>query len=449
MSNSVLDGIMGLAVADALGVPVEFNSRNELTRYPVMGMRSFGTYNQPKGTWSDDTSLTLCLAESLTKTLDYDNIMKNFINWFDKGDYTAHGDVFDIGNTTKESLIRYTKGISPLKCGGNNENDNGNGSLMRILPLIFYLQSEFGLNFKDNKEGEIFDIIHNISSLTHRHKRSHIACGIYIFIASKLLTGKDKEIAVDSGVHDALEYYKKQEEYQIELSYFNRIGSKDFKNVLAHDIKSSGYVIDTLEAAIWCLLNTDDYKSCVLEAVNLGDDTDTVAAVAGGLAGILYGYKSIPNDWLEAIVKREYIEELCGNLNTSLTTKSVEKLVKYIPYLETAGEKNIYSYSVNNKNTDNIYNFGSPVYEDKLVEFIDEVYGTNLISYNYLTVIKNVTKGTGTIETFIVTADIKLLKAILTLYIRQERFNEGLWKIAVRDKLFLKIINRFREILDI
>lgn len=449
MSNSVLDGIMGLAVADALGVPVEFNSRNELTRYPVMGMRSFGTYNQPKGTWSDDTSLTLCLAESLTKTLDYDNIMKNFINWFDKGDYTAHGDVFDIGNTTKESLIRYTKGISPLKCGGNNENDNGNGSLMRILPLIFYLQSEFGLNFKDNKEGEIFDIIHNISSLTHRHKRSHIACGIYIFIASKLLTGKDKEIAVDSGVHDALEYYKKQEEYQIELSYFNRIGSKDFKNVLAHDIKSSGYVIDTLEAAIWCLLNTDDYKSCVLEAVNLGDDTDTVAAVAGGLAGILYGYKSIPNDWLEAIVKREYIEELCGNLNTSLTTKSVEKLVKYIPYLETAGEKNIYSYSVNNKNTDNIYNFGSPVYDDKLAEFIDEVYGTNLISYNYLTVIKNVTKGTDTIETFIVTADIKLLKAILTLYIRQERFNEGLWKIAVRDKLFLKIINRFREILDI
>mgnify|MGYP000873202615 CR=1 FL=1 len=118
MSNIVLDGIMGLCVADALGVPVEFTSREVLRKNPVAGMRSYGTYNQPAGTWSDDTSMTLCLADSLSKGLGYNDIMRRFIMWFEEGKYTPHGEVFDVGNATRKALVRFLSGSAPLECGG-------------------------------------------------------------------------------------------------------------------------------------------------------------------------------------------------------------------------------------------------------------------------------------------------------------------------------------------
>lgn len=320
MSNVVLDGVMGLAVADALGLPVEFEDRDTLREDPVMGMRSYGTYNQPAGTWSDDTSMTLSLLESLTKTLDYKDIMDKFIDWFERGKYTPHGEPFDIGNTTRESLARYKKGVPPLKCGGSKEGDNGNGSLMRILPLVFYLKSLYKGDFQEKEE--IFTIIHNISSLTHRHKRSLIACGIYLSIAWKLLEGEDLEGAIGLGIYEAIDYYGSLDGFKAELKHFLKLEDKNFKNLEEKEIKTSGYVVDTLEAAIWSLLNTSDYKTCVLKAVNLGNDTDTVGAVAGGLAGISYGYKTIPSQWKETLVRRQYIEDLSNNFYMSLKDRS-------------------------------------------------------------------------------------------------------------------------------
>lgn len=319
MSNKVLDGIMGLAVADALGVPVEFNDRQSLEKNPVTGMRAYGTYNQPAGTWSDDTSMTLCLVESLSKGLDYKDVMDNFIKWYDGGLFTPHGDAFDIGIGTSMALSRYKEGIPPLKCGGTGERDNGNGSLMRILPILFYLQSVYGTEFYEIEDA--FDIVHNVSSLTHGHKRCYVACGIYIMVASKLMGEADLDTAVGYGVHKAMEYYKKKKEFQSELKYFERLMDDCFKDLPEDEIKSSGYVVDTLEAAIWCLLNTNDYKTCVLKAVNLGSDTDTVGAVVGGLAGLRYGYESIPKEWRDTIVKKDYIENLCDGLYVSLLSK--------------------------------------------------------------------------------------------------------------------------------
>ena len=316
MSSFILDAVMGLAVADALGVPVEFEDRSCLVENPVIGMRSYGTYNQPAGTWSDDTSMTLCLVDSLIKGLNYNDIMNNFIKWLDNGEYTQYGESFDIGITTQESLSRYKQGISPLECGGKGEHDNGNGSLMRILPILFYLQSIYGADF--HKTESAFDIIHNISSLTHSHKRSQMACGIFISVSSMLLSEVDLETAINSGISKAMEYYRNQDDFQSELIYFTRLEDINFKNLSVDEIKSSGYVVDTLEAAIWCLLNTNDYKSSVLKAVNLGDDTDTVAAVVGGLAGVSYGYERIPSEWKQAIVSAEYIEDLCKELYIEL-----------------------------------------------------------------------------------------------------------------------------------
>jgi len=316
MDKRVLGGIMGLAVADALGVPVEFMAREDLARDPVVGMRSYGTYNKPIGTWSDDTSMTICLMSSLAKGLDYDEIMRNFLKWYRHGEFTADRDTFDVGITTRAALERFESGIPALECGGSGECDNGNGSLMRILPLVFYLRTVYGADFQDNSEA--FDIIHNVSALTHAHRRSQMACGIYLSIAAMILNGAGLERAIQLGIHRAAGYYESQPEFAEELVHFSRLKRPDFKRTPRTEISSSGYVVSSLEAAIWCLLNTHDYAGCVLEAVNLGDDTDTVAAIAGGLAGLAYGYEAIPPDWLDVLRRREYLESACHEFSQSL-----------------------------------------------------------------------------------------------------------------------------------
>ena len=137
--EKVLGGILGFVVADALGVPVEFEDREYLRLYPVTNMRGYGSYDVPAGSWSDDSSMTLCALESLTHGLDYDDMMSRFLRWADEGYMTPHGEVFDMGKTTREALLRYAQGIPALECGASSEWENGNGSLMRMLPVAFYL----------------------------------------------------------------------------------------------------------------------------------------------------------------------------------------------------------------------------------------------------------------------------------------------------------------------
>jgi len=317
MEDKILAGILGLCVGDALGVPVEFNTRKSLEKDPVTDMRGYGTYHQPPGTWSDDTSMALCLLDSLAGGLDYEDIMQKFMLWFRKGNYSPHGKVFDIGMATKRALDRYADGTEPLRCGGTSGSDNGNGSLMRTLPLAFYLRSRYGSRYTDNNEA--FDTIHNVSSLTHAHKISLIACGIYLSVAECLFEAEDLKRGISSGIGKAKNFYEKDTKYALELSFYDRIFKDDFAEIPQSKINSSGHVVDTLEAALWCLLNTDSYEECVLKAVNLGEDTDTVAAIAGGLAGMYYGVDAIPLKWINQIARLGYIKDMCGRLAASFT----------------------------------------------------------------------------------------------------------------------------------
>ncbi|MDY5099386.1 ADP-ribosylglycohydrolase family protein [Clostridium sp.] len=309
MNSKLKSAILGLAIGDALGVPVEFQYREDLKLNPVVDMRAYGTHNQPAGTWSDDTSMTLCLLHSLSSGINYQDIMKKFVLWKNEGYYTPYGETFDIGCATSEAISRYEGGIECLECGGKREYDNGNGSLMRILPMTFYIIKEYGYQCD---ESTIVKLVHNVSALTHGHIRSKIACVIYTMIAMGLAQGKSIDDSVSIGVHRAFEYYRRNKVDEIEK--YSRIEDKKFKFLKEEEIKSSGYVVDTLEAAIWCLLNTNNYSNCVLKAVNLGEDTDTVAAVAGGLAGIAYGAEDIPREWLKKLAKGDYIEEICDRL---------------------------------------------------------------------------------------------------------------------------------------
>lgn len=303
-NNTVLSALLGVAVSDALGVPVEFMSRGELKQNPVTDMRGFGTYNQPAGTWSDDTSMTLCLAEALTKDFRLDNIANNFIKWLYEGYWTARGEVFDVGIGTRKAINRLIKGESPLNSGGNTEYDNGNGSLMRILPLVFHI--------KDMPIEQRFELTRQVSGITHGHIRSVIACFYYLESARQIIEGKDifaiyKDL--QSSVPDFLRRISVPED---EISHFNRLLNGDISQLPEEKIKSTGYVVDSLEASIWCLLTCHSYKDTVLRAVNLGGDTDTIAAITGGLAGLYYGYQQIPSEWIAVTARIGDIEELAN-----------------------------------------------------------------------------------------------------------------------------------------
>lgn len=310
MIEKIKGALFGLAVGDALGMPVEFRQREELKIRPVNTMRGNGTWNQPAGTWSDDSSLTFCLAESLTKGYDLNDIAQNFINWMQHGYWGAHHKVFDIGGTTRFSIGRLTKGTSPLLSGAAMEEDNGNGSLMRIMPLLFFI--------KDLPIDERYARIKEVSAITHAHFRSVFSCFIYLELALHILEGLGAEEAYLKMKNEVLAFANQQGFSKQEMERFKRILLGDIKNENESAIHSSGYVLHTLEASIWCLLNTDNYASAVLKAVNLGGDTDTTGCITGGLAGLLYGYEDILTVWVDMIARKVDILNLCERLNKQL-----------------------------------------------------------------------------------------------------------------------------------
>ncbi|AHJ27179.1 ADP-ribosylglycohydrolase [Nodularia spumigena CCY9414] len=292
---------MGLCVGDALGVPVEFTSRAERVKSPVTTMLGYGTWNQPPGTWSDDSSLTFCLAESLCRGYSLDAIANSFWRWYKQAYWTPRGDLFDIGQNTHEAIMRLKQGIVPHQAGGKVENSNGNGSLMRILPMAYCHQS---ITFT-----ELIERVHDVSAITHAHVRSQMACGIYISIAVALLEGANLDTAYLQGLERIQSVYVDRE-YILEKPHFRRIFSGEIAKIPVEEINSGGYVIDTLESSLWCLLNSSSYSQTVLKAVNLGGDADTTAAVTGGLAGIYYGVENIPQEWINKIARKQDIIKL-------------------------------------------------------------------------------------------------------------------------------------------
>lgn len=316
--NSILDkykaAVFGLVVGDALGVPAEFKSRTEMKVHPVTDMMGYGTHQQPAGTWSDDSSMVIAtiewLGEMQDKEPDYALLMNKFSNWLMYGDYTPYGETFDCGISTSRAIINYGKGTNPLQCGGQTDWDNGNGSLMRILPAALWCSKDLA-----NEEMIGEDFIYDMSALTHGHLRSKMGCLIYSKLVADMpfCQGGDKIKLVEKSMLACKKYFDSMDDEEVaheKEKYARLLDIEAFQQLDENEIKSSGYVVDTLEAAIWCFLNTDTYRDCVLKAVNLGEDTDTVGAVAGGLAGLYYGIEEIPEEWMNILPKKAWITEL-------------------------------------------------------------------------------------------------------------------------------------------
>ena len=304
----ITDTILGFVVADALGVPVEFESREYLKNHKITEMEEYMSYMEPKGTWSDDSSTVLATIDSIVrqKQIDYDDIMDNFIKWYKENEFTATGRLFDIGRTTREAFENYLNGAISTEAGMDNIFDNGNGSLMRMLPIALYTY------YKNINDDYLYEIVKDTSSLTHKHSISVMASFIYCKYMHFFIDTKDKIKSYEEVKNiDYTKYFSEDT-----INKFDRV----FNNIYSLDIdkiNSTGYVVSTLESVLWSVINNETYKEAVIEAVNLGEDTDTIGAITGSLISVIDN--NIPTSWLCELKNRQLVDKLSTDFEKCLT----------------------------------------------------------------------------------------------------------------------------------
>jgi ADP-ribosyl-[dinitrogen reductase] hydrolase len=315
-SENIKAALLGFAVGDALGTPVEYESRESLSLNPVKGMLVNMVRNQPEGTWSDDSSLVFCTCESLCNGYNLEDIALQFSKWKNARFWTPHRRIFTMDIQIEKAIERIDRfiemgiRIKPYSSEGVSEKQNGNGSLMRILPLAFYL--------RDLPIEKRFDIVRDVSALTHPHIRAVTGCFIYTEFAISLMIEKEKGKAYENLQHTIKTFLVKKMG-QDELNHYSRILNGSIGGFSEKSIESSPYVVHSLEAALWSVIRSGNYRETVLQAVNLGGDADTIGALAGGLAGMIYGTKQIPEEWISVLARKDDIidlaERFSGKIN--------------------------------------------------------------------------------------------------------------------------------------
>lgn len=303
MSN-ISNAIYGFTLGDALGVPVEFLERDT---YKVEEMIGYGSWNVPAGTWSDDSAMMFITMEHLLNGNDQDQLKQAFCDWAHRGYWTYNGEpAFDVGITIREVINRWERDGMHEKAK-SDEFSNGNGALMRILPIALWTYG------KSLQGDELFLYIKEYAELTHGHIRSTLCCYHYTLVVHQLLEGASLEGSLGYA-NEALT--KMLKNYPDETQHFKRLFT--IGDYPRNDIASSGYVIDTLEAVYWSLLNSRDYYEAIHTAIHLGKDTDTIGALTGGLAGLAFGKLNVPYHWFDMLPKQNEIRELISCFEQAL-----------------------------------------------------------------------------------------------------------------------------------
>ena len=308
-NNQYLGAIIGHAVGDAMGFPTEFSKREELLQNPVTEMIDSSDVGQSAGSWSDDTAMEIATIDSFIqkKYFDYKDIMDKWVKWISKSEYTPTGVAFDIGRTCLKAIKKYCNGTAPLQCGSTSMNENGNGSLMRILPVALYAYS------KNLDDISIRKLANEVSSLTHAHEISRLGCYIYVQFIICLLKGNTKQEAYKH--IQGLDYRS----FTVDsMNRYTRILDEQIEVQILDNIKSSGYIVDTLECAMWIFMNAQHYKEAIIASTNIGGDTDTIGAIVGSMAGIYYGFEDIPSSWLDKLQRKDYLMELVDRFEKSV-----------------------------------------------------------------------------------------------------------------------------------
>lgn len=289
--------LLGLACGDAVGTTVEFKPRGSFP--PVTDMVGGGPFGLDPGDWTDDTSLALCLAASLVERDGFDpaDQMERYVRWMQDGYYSSTGRCFDIGGTTSTALHAFLRSGDPFS-GSTHPRSAGNGSIMRLAPVPMWYFPDLAQTVHFAGES---------SRTTHGATECVDACKLFGAVLHRACSGTDKETLLDKPFR-GLESPTLSPKIQ-------SIANGDYREKTEQEIRGSGYVVDSLEAALWCFQNTDNYRDAILRAVNLGDDTDTTAAVCGQVAGAYYGVDDIPGEWLERLTMREEIRRLATALH--------------------------------------------------------------------------------------------------------------------------------------
>jgi len=292
-SNRFRGCLLGLAAGDAVGTTVEFRPRGSFT--PLTDMVGGGPFRLQPGQWTDDTSMALCLATSLVECGGFDahDQMERYCRWAETGYLSSTGTCFDIGTTVSAALYRFRQTGEPFS-GSNDPHSAGNGCIMRLAPIpLFY--------YPDIAAVEAFAA--DSSRTTHGAEECVDASRLLARMAIRALAGQSKEAVVFSDSEDFSGSPK-----------IVAIARGEYRRKTEAEIKGSGYVVASLEAALWCFMHTETFRDAVLCAANLGDDADTTAAICGQLAGAFYGESGIPEAWLERLTMRQEIGELAERL---------------------------------------------------------------------------------------------------------------------------------------
>jgi len=293
IQDRAIGAFIGLAVGDAVGTTLEFRSRDKQAR--VEDMVGGGPFDLPAGSWTDDTTMALALADSLaaSATLDCRDLMDRFVSWWQEGEYSCTGSCFDIGNTTRAALARYRRTGDPI-AGSTDPRASGNGSLMRLAPVALRFWDDRAL--LDTTAAEQ-------SRTTHGTEEAVDACRVFAELLSDAIAGTPRADLLAPRDFDG-------------APAVQRIVGGSWRGRPRDEISSSGYVIDTLEAAIWSVARTADFRNAILLAANLADDADTVAAVTGQLAGALYGVSGIPDSWLDRLAWKDRLMDVAHCLSS-------------------------------------------------------------------------------------------------------------------------------------
>lgn len=288
--------LLGLATGDAVGTTVEFQPRGTFTA--VTDMVGGGPFDLNAGEWTDDTSMALCLAASLLHShgCDATDQMNRYVNWWQHGYMSSNGVCFDIGNTTRQALMRYQQTADPFS-GNPDPYAAGNGSIMRLAPVVlFYAPDETAVAHYSGES----------SRTTHAAAECVDACRYLGLVLLRTLNGGSKlDILADCAPH------------LLQSAKIKEIAAGSYVTKTIDYIRGSGYVVESLEAALWCFLTTDSFETAVLTATNLGDDADTTAAICGQVAGAYYGESGIPPRWLQKLVMADEIRTMADQLHAT------------------------------------------------------------------------------------------------------------------------------------
>lgn len=295
--NKAFGSFFGLIIGDALGAAVEFKKRDSFPK--LEDMRSGGPNALEAGCWTDDSSMALCLAESLSeKGYDLKNQCHKYLKWYQEGYLSSTGECFSIGANTAKSLEYFAenKELPPPR-----DRAAGNGSLMRLAPVPIYFKNDFE---------KAIDFSGKSSLTTHNNQMAVDSCRYFGGLLQQF---------INSRIQMKIFKQKVLKDTAADLNLDQRVikAVEGAFNKKRKDIKSDGFVINTLEASLWSFINSDSFEKAVLKAANLGGDADTVAAVTGQLAGAYYGYNSIPKKWLNKLKHLELIQKTAENLYQS------------------------------------------------------------------------------------------------------------------------------------